>query len=185
MRVNAVAPGWIEIPMASALYSDSSGRIDPELREKVVRGMKNQSPLGILGTTSDIAFSLLYLVVRRQPVRHRQGPAGQRRQIHARTIGAAKSTARPRKANTLARRSASRSNTMRRAMWPFAAYRQSPLQSPPGWHERRPARCHDNWKGDAPVPVSLNDSTYSRAASAVLCSTLWYRSLTFRSFLQS
>lgn len=61
IRVNAVAPGWVETSMSSALYRDASGEIDPELREKVVREMKNASPLGLVGSTNDIALALLYL----------------------------------------------------------------------------------------------------------------------------
>ena len=61
VRVNAVAPGWIETPMSAELYRDSSGRIDPVLREKVRREMAIKSPLGLLGRPSDIAFALLYL----------------------------------------------------------------------------------------------------------------------------
>jgi 3-oxoacyl-[acyl-carrier protein] reductase len=61
VRVNAVAPGWIETPMARDLFRDSSGQIDPVLREKVRSQMARQSPLGILGNPSDIAFALLYL----------------------------------------------------------------------------------------------------------------------------
>lgn len=40
---------------------DETGQIDPELRDKVRRGMSESSPLKILGTPSDIALALLYL----------------------------------------------------------------------------------------------------------------------------
>jgi 3-oxoacyl-[acyl-carrier protein] reductase len=61
IRVNAVAPGWVNTPMASGMYTDAAGRIDPELREKVLAEQAAASPLGILGTTRDIALALLYL----------------------------------------------------------------------------------------------------------------------------
>ncbi len=61
VRVNAIAPGWIETPMAQDLFRDETGEINPELREKVKAEMAKNSPLGILGKPSDIAFALLYL----------------------------------------------------------------------------------------------------------------------------
>ena len=61
IRVNAVAPGWIETPMAQDLFRDENGAIDPGLAEQVREQMKESSPLRILGKPSDIAFALLYL----------------------------------------------------------------------------------------------------------------------------
>jgi 3-oxoacyl-[acyl-carrier protein] reductase len=61
VRVNAVAPGWIDTPLGTQLYRDPTGRIDPVLRDRVREEMKTRSPLGILGRPSDVAFALLYL----------------------------------------------------------------------------------------------------------------------------
>lgn len=61
IRVNAIAPGWIETPMAQDLFRDESGEINPELAGQVRQQMAANSPLGILGRPSDIAFALLYL----------------------------------------------------------------------------------------------------------------------------
>lgn len=61
IRVNAVAPGSIETPMASEMYRNADGEIDPELREKVSRRLAQASPLGLRGMPSDIALAILYL----------------------------------------------------------------------------------------------------------------------------
>lgn len=61
IRVNAIAPGWIETPAMQALYRDASGGIDLELREKVFAEMAASSPLGRVGHVSDIALALVYL----------------------------------------------------------------------------------------------------------------------------
>jgi len=61
IRVNGIAPGWIDTPMVSKLYRDSSGRIDPALRTRVMGEMAAHSPLGQVGRATDIAYALLYL----------------------------------------------------------------------------------------------------------------------------
>lgn len=61
IRVNAIAPGWIETPMSRDLFRDRTGKINPQLRDRVRKEMAEKSPLGILGKPSDIAFALLYL----------------------------------------------------------------------------------------------------------------------------
>ncbi len=61
IRVNAIAPGWIETPMARDLFRDETGQISEELKVKVRKAMAEGSPLGILGRPSDIAYALLYL----------------------------------------------------------------------------------------------------------------------------
>lgn len=61
VRVNAVAPGWIETPMASTMYKNEDGSFDPAIREKVLAEQAAASPLNILGETRDIGLGLLYL----------------------------------------------------------------------------------------------------------------------------
>jgi 3-oxoacyl-[acyl-carrier protein] reductase len=61
IRVNAIAPGWIETPMSRDLFRDETGVISPVLQQQVREQMASKSPLGILGHPRDIAFALLYL----------------------------------------------------------------------------------------------------------------------------
>lgn len=61
IRVNAIAPGWIETPMSSNLFRDASGQITEESKQAVRDAMAARTPLGILGQTNDIAYAVLYL----------------------------------------------------------------------------------------------------------------------------
>lgn len=61
IRANAVAPGFVETPLASHGFRDESGAIDPAKREQGLRLREQYSPLGIVGTPRDIALGVLYL----------------------------------------------------------------------------------------------------------------------------
>lgn len=61
IRVNAIAPGWIETPMSRDLFRDENGAITEERKQAVRQQMAAASPLGLLGTPTDIAHALLYL----------------------------------------------------------------------------------------------------------------------------
>lgn len=61
IRVNTVAPGFVETPMASQRYVDDEGRLDETLWQQALMQRRAASPLGLGGEPSDIAFAMLYL----------------------------------------------------------------------------------------------------------------------------
>lgn len=62
VRVNAIAPGWVDTPMNERHALRPDGTVDPEKKRAYVenRGAK-LSPMGIPGEPDDIAFAALYL----------------------------------------------------------------------------------------------------------------------------
>jgi len=61
VRVNAVAPGFIDTPINASAYRDADGAVDPVRREELLRRMAALSPLGLTGEAGDVALALLYL----------------------------------------------------------------------------------------------------------------------------
>ena len=61
IRVNAVAPGWIDTNMTAVHWTDHEGRVDEEQRQRTISIRAEQSPLSITGEPSDIAYAILYL----------------------------------------------------------------------------------------------------------------------------
>ena len=61
VRVNAIAPGWIDTPMNERHVLRPDGTIDPDKKRDYVAMRSKMSPLGLPGEPDDIAFAALYL----------------------------------------------------------------------------------------------------------------------------
>ncbi|MFN8026583.1 MAG: SDR family oxidoreductase [Acidimicrobiia bacterium] len=61
VRVNAIAPGFIDTPMVSVHWTDSAGNVDPEARKHMMNMRAAQSPMNATGEPRDIADAVLYL----------------------------------------------------------------------------------------------------------------------------
>jgi 3-oxoacyl-[acyl-carrier protein] reductase len=61
IRVNAIAPGFIETAMTSHYFTDAQGRVDAVAREKILAQRASQTPLRATGEPADIAWCMLYL----------------------------------------------------------------------------------------------------------------------------
>lgn len=62
VRVNSVAPGWIETPMTSAAYTRPDGSLDEDMRGRIVDAIAAQVPLACAGHPEDIAATTLFLL---------------------------------------------------------------------------------------------------------------------------
>lgn len=61
IRVNAIAPGFIETPMVSPYWTNDKGEVDVAAREQTLSARAGQSPLRMTGDTTDITYAMLYL----------------------------------------------------------------------------------------------------------------------------
>jgi 3-oxoacyl-[acyl-carrier protein] reductase len=61
VRVNAVAPGFIETPMTARHFTQADGTLDEDRRAAVHAPMIARSPLGMIGQPDDVAEAVAYL----------------------------------------------------------------------------------------------------------------------------
>lgn len=62
IRVNAVAPGFVETAMTERWFTGEDGAVDEDARASFLGAVARQSPLGITGEPDDVAWAILYLV---------------------------------------------------------------------------------------------------------------------------
>ena len=61
VRVNAIAPGFIDTAMTQRHFTDPDGTVDEQRREAVHAPMIARSPLGTIGQPDDVAEAVAYL----------------------------------------------------------------------------------------------------------------------------
>jgi 3-oxoacyl-[acyl-carrier protein] reductase len=61
VRVNTIAPGWVDTPMNERHVLTESGEVDAERKSQYVEARARMAALGIAGAPEDQAFAMLYL----------------------------------------------------------------------------------------------------------------------------
>jgi len=61
IRVNALAPGWVETGLTKRLFEDAEGNIDDARRAQILADRADRSMLKTTGTGEDIAYAALFL----------------------------------------------------------------------------------------------------------------------------
>ncbi|HEX4376582.1 MAG TPA: SDR family oxidoreductase [Steroidobacteraceae bacterium] len=61
IRVNAIAPGWVDTPMGNHSFRGATGSIDAGKQAEGLAARRQASPLGLTGTPRDVALAALYL----------------------------------------------------------------------------------------------------------------------------
>ncbi|MDJ0785397.1 MAG: SDR family NAD(P)-dependent oxidoreductase [Myxococcota bacterium] len=61
IRVNAVAPGAIDTPMAGQRFREPDGSMTAENRERMLEFVRQSNPLGVEGWPEDVAYAIQYL----------------------------------------------------------------------------------------------------------------------------
>ena len=61
VRVNTIAPGFIDTPMTSRHFTGPGGEVDERARDELWQARAAQAPLGEIGRPADIALAALYL----------------------------------------------------------------------------------------------------------------------------
>ncbi len=61
VRVNAIAPGFIDTPMTRRHFTGADGEIEERARDELWNAMSAKTPLGSIGRATDIALAALYL----------------------------------------------------------------------------------------------------------------------------
>jgi len=61
VRVNVVAPGWVETGITQRHFTSTDGAVDEAKRQELLDSMRRMSPIGRVGEPVDIAMSVLFL----------------------------------------------------------------------------------------------------------------------------